>query len=164
MEELELISLGMCKGACMSQATAVDHGLRLAALWTAWLLLMLFHVELGLMPLFHGLPVEIESQVSTARVPLLFAAMLLYFLLPLAALLLLVQARSATRSWAGSKPVRAVQFWFSVVYSVSNGFHLIADIRIPDSRLDQVALMLVLTVIGLMINVEAWLWRRSWRQ
>ena len=36
--------------------------LRVAGLWCAWLLLLLFHVELGLMPLFHGASVEIKSQ------------------------------------------------------------------------------------------------------
>ena len=142
----------------MTQAPAIDHGLRLAALWAAWLLVMLYHVELGLMPLFHGLPVEIKSHVPPERLPRLFVAMLLYFLLPLAALLLVVQARSAPTSWAGSSVMRALQFWFSVLYSLTNGLHLIADIRIPDSRRDQVLLMIVLSAIGLLINVEAWLW------
>jgi hypothetical protein len=32
---------------------------------------------------------------------------------------------------------------------------------IPDSRADQVALMLVLCLIGLLINWQGWLW---WRQ
>jgi len=142
----------------MTSAPAIDHGLRLAALWAAWLLLMLFHVELGLMPLFHGLPVVIQSRVPPERVPRLFAAMLIYFLLPLAALLLVVQARTAPGSWAASSLMRALQFWFSVLYSLSNGLHLVADIGIPDSRRDQVVLMLVLSAIGLLINIEAWLW------
>ena len=142
----------------MPTGAAIDHGLRLAALWAAWLLLMLFHVELGLMPLFHNLPVAIKSHVPPARLPRLFAAMLVYFLLPLGALLLVVQACTGAASWAGSWLMRGAQFWFSVVYSLTNAVHLIADIRIPDSRRDQVALMLVLTAIGLLINVEAWLW------
>ena len=145
----------------MAAAPAVDHGLRLAALWGAWLLLMLYHVELGLMPLFHGLRVEIESHVAPERVPQLFWAMLIYFLLPLAAMLLVVHAISAPLGWSAAGPWRGAQFWFSVVYSISNGLHLLADIRIPDSRLDQVALMLVLSVIGLLINLEAWLWWRA---
>ena len=142
----------------MTTAPAIDHGLRLAALWAAWLLLMLFHVELGLMPLFHGLPIEIKSRVPPGRVPQLFAAMLVYFVLPLAAMLLVVQARSAPGSWAGSSLMRGLQFWFSVLYSLSNGLHLIADIRIPDSRRDQVVLILMLSAVGVLINIEAWLW------
>jgi hypothetical protein len=39
--------------------------------------------------------------------------------------------------------------------------HLIADIRIPDSRSDQVILMVMLTGVGVLINREAWLWWRA---
>lgn len=145
----------------MSSPAAIDHGVRLAALWTAWLLLMLYHVELGLMPLFHGLPVEIESQVPAKRVPRLFLAMLIYFVLPMLALLLVVHALSAPGSWSGTGPWRASQFWFSVLYSITNVMHLIADIRIPDSRTDQVILMGLLTGVGVLINREAWLWWRA---
>ncbi|MCP9838827.1 hypothetical protein KBY84_15095 [Cyanobium sp. N.Huapi 1H5] len=48
-------------------ATAIDHGLRLRSLWIAWLLAMLFHVELGLMPLFHGISPEIHGHLAAAR-------------------------------------------------------------------------------------------------
>jgi hypothetical protein len=83
---------------------------------------------------------------------------MVYFLLPLAALLLVVHAHSAPDSWSNQPIWRAVQFWFSVLYSITNLLHLIADVRIPDSRADQVALMVVLTIIGLLINLESWLW------
>ena len=39
--------------------------------------------------------------------------------------------------------------------------HLVADILVPDARMDQIVLMLALTVFGLLINVEGWRW---WRQ
>ena len=136
----------------------MDHAFRLAGLWIAWLLVMLYHVELGLMPLFHGLPVEIKSKITAGRLPRLFTAMMVYFLFPLAALLLVVHAHSAPASWSNQPIWRAIQFWFSVLYTVTNLLHLIADVRIPDSRADQVVLMVVLTIIGLLINLEAWLW------
>lgn len=122
---------------------------------------MLYHVELGLMPLFHGMAVEIESHVPVERVPRLFLAMLIYFVLPMVALLLVVHAISAPSSWSGTGPWRAAQFWFSVIYSITNVMHLIADIRIPDSRSDQVILMALLTGVGVLINREAWLWWRA---
>ena len=50
----------------------IDHALRLRSLWFCYLLAMLFHVDLGLMPLFHGLSPEIESQVPETRLPLVF--------------------------------------------------------------------------------------------
>lgn len=141
----------------------IDHALRLRSLWTCWLLAMIFHVDLGLMPLFHGLSPEIESHVDPALLPLLFTAMLIYFLIPLGSILLI--------SWQASDPAsaglrwphawRRVHFWISVAYTVSNVPHLLADILVPDSRTDQVALMVVLVLLGLLINREGWIW---WRQ
>jgi hypothetical protein len=145
------------------RAQSIDHALRLRTLWLAYLLAMLFHVDLGLMPLFHGLSPEIESQVPPTRLGILFWAMLVYFLVPLGALLRI--------TWAASQPTRPghwlrwrrTHFWISVFYTLTNIPHLIADILVPDSRGDQVALMAVLLLIGLLINSEAWAWWREGR-
>lgn len=141
----------------------IDHGLRLRSLWTCWLLAMIFHVDLGLMPLFHGLSPEIESHVDPALLPLLFTAMLVYFLIPLGSILLISwqasDPASAGRRWPSAW--RRIHFWISVAYTVSNVPHLLADILVPDSRTDQVALMVVLVLLGLLINREGWIW---WRQ
>lgn len=142
----------------MEQLGWNPHAMRLAGLWLAWLLVMLFHVELGLMPLFHGLSVQIKSEVPASRLPRLFLAMLLYFLIPLFALLAVVHAIADPAGWSATLPWRAGQFWLSVVYSLSNGIHLLADVRIPDSRGDQVLLMVILTLIGLLINQQSWAW------
>ena len=142
----------------MTDSSSIAYAVRLGGLWAAWLLVMLFHVELGLMPLFHGLSVEIKSQVASSRVPRLFLAMLFYFLLPVGALLVAVHAIADPNGWSASPAWRGAQFWFSLVYSITNVIHLIADIRIPDSRTDQVILMGVLTLIGLLINQQAWAW------
>ena len=139
----------------------IRHAQRLIALWIAWLLAMLFHVDLGLMPLFHGQSPEIHGHVPDSQLPLLFGAMLGYFLLPLIAIVLIAYADSAATPATAWRPWRRVHFWFSVVYSVTNLPHLLADILVPDARLDQIVLMLALTVFGLLINVEGWRW---WRQ
>jgi hypothetical protein len=140
---------------------AINYGLRLVVLWLAWILAMLFHVDLGLMPLFHGQSAEIHGHVPTALLPMLYAAMLGYFLLPLLALVLTGYAASAAEPQRSWRAWRRLHFWFSVVYSVTNLPHLLADILVPDSRVDQIVLMAVLTAIGLVINVEGWRW---WRQ
>jgi len=119
---------------------------------------MLFHVQLGLMPLFHGHSVAIETSVDPSRLPLVYWAMLGYFLIPLAALLLIAWAASDRLGTTHWRSWRRWHFWLSVIYSVSNLLHLIADIVVPDSRPDQVALMLILLLIGLLINRQAWLW------
>jgi hypothetical protein len=43
---------------------AVNYREKIIALWTVFLLGILFHTQLGLMPLFHGLSV-FESQKAT---------------------------------------------------------------------------------------------------
>jgi hypothetical protein len=139
----------------------IDHALRLRSLWLCYLLAMLFHVDLGLMPLFHGLSPEIESKVPQTQLPLVFWGMLIYFLIPLASILLIAWAASDPEGEARWRPWRRLHFWISVVYTVTNIPHLIADILVPDSRADQVLLMVVLLVIGLLINAEGWRWWRS---
>ena len=140
---------------------SIDRGLRLRTLWISWFFCMLFHVDLGLMPLFHGQSPEIESHVPAEQLPLVFGAMFGYFLVPLVALILIAYAASAPCLSQRWRPWRRLHFWLSVVYSATNIPHLIADILVPDSRLDQVLLMVAMVVIGLLINVEAWRW---WRE
>jgi len=125
---------------------------RLRGLWLAWFLCLLFHTDLGLMPLFHGLSPEIESQVPPERLPVVFWAMLLYFLLPLLALLLTTYVEPAGRRW------RWLLFGLGVAYTITNIAHLVVDVLIPDSRGDQVLLMAVMVLIGGLINREGWRW------
>ena len=136
----------------------IDHGLRLRHLWIAYLLAMLFHVQLGLMPLFHGQSAQIESAIEPSWLFLLYWGMLLYFLIPLASLLLITYATGAADHRLRWRPWRRIHFWTSIVYTVTNVVHLIADIVIPDARSDQVFLMAILLLIGLLINREAWGW------
>ena len=140
---------------------SIDRALRLRTLWVSWFFCMLFHVDLGLMPLFHGQSPAIESQVPLERLPQLFGAMLAYFLVPLAALLLIAYAASAPEQSQRWRPWKRIHFWLSVAYTATNVPHLTADILVPDSRLDQVLLMVAMVVIGLLINVEGWRW---WRE
>jgi hypothetical protein len=140
---------------------SIDHALRLRSLWLTWLLAMLFHVDLGLMPLFHGISPEIHSHVNPGKLPILYIAMLGYFLVPLVAILLIAYAASDPDHAHAWRPWRRIHFWMSIVYTVTNFPHLIADILVPDARLDQIVLMVALVVFGLLINGEAWRW---WRQ
>jgi hypothetical protein len=135
--------------------------LRVGALWAAWLLVMLFHVELGLMPLFHGCSVEIKTKVRPDRLARLFLAMLVYFVVPVLAMLLAIHAASDPLAWSASGAWRAFQFLLACLYTITNIAHLFADISIPDSRFDQVLLMVVLTGIGLLLNWETWRWWQS---
>ena len=147
-------------GEEVNKAT-IDHALRLRSLWVAWFLCMLFHVQLGLMPLVHGQSPQIESQLSLKWLPMLYWSMLIYFLIPLVAIILIAYAASdyvAPQRW---RPWRRGHFWLSMVYTVTNIPHLLADILVPDSRTDQVLLMAFMVMLGLLINLEGWRWWRG---
>jgi len=131
---------------------------RLSQLWLAWFLALLFHTDLGLMPLFHGRSPEIESHVDPAQLPLVFWAMLIYFLMPLLVLLLNSYAATSRGGW---RRWRWFHLGLGAVYTITNIAHMTVDILIPDSRADQVFLMAVMVVIGLLINVESWRWCRA---
>ena len=168
-----MVTLGLATH--VSVISRIDHGLRLRSLWLSWLLAMLFHVDLGLMPLFHGISPQIKGQVADSQLPGLFATMLGYFLVPLAAGVGIAYACSNPTNQRGKGPKRQRQsrrksrghpwrlahVWLSLIYSLSNMVHLVADILVPDSRADQGALMGVMVAIGLLINREAWLWWRK---
>jgi hypothetical protein len=140
-----------------------DRSLRLRCLWQCWFLALLFHTDLGLMPLFHGLPVAIESQVNPGAVPLILWAMLAYSLVPLASLILITYAETAANQEQGWWWWRPCHLWLSLLYTLTNACHLGVDMVIPDSRGDQVVLMAVMLAIGLLINREALLWCRGRR-
>lgn len=140
---------------------SLRHGLRLISLWLVWLLAMLFHVDLGLMPLFHGQSPEIHSQVAASALPWLFGAMLGYFLVPLIAVVLIAYACTSAGPPQRWQSWRRLHLAISVIYTITNLPHLIADIVVPDSRLDQILLMVALVLVGLLINLEGWRWWRS---
>ena len=141
----------------------IDRIRRLIGLWVSWLLALLFHVELGLMPLFHGVSPEIQTKVPHAELPVLYWAMLIFFALPVVALMLTSYAPEGPIHPGVWKHWPRIQFWFSVVYTVANGMHLISDIVVPDGTGDQVALVAGMMVIGLLINREGWCWWQECR-
>jgi hypothetical protein len=139
----------------------MNYAVRLRTLWVVWFLAMLFHVDLGLMPLFHGRSPEIHAHVSEQALPWLFGAMFAYFVVPLVALILIAYADSHVASSQTWRSWRRIHFYLSLVYTVTNVPHLIADVVVPDARIDQILLMAVMVIVGVLINREGWLW---WRQ
>ena len=102
---------------------------------------------------------HLEGLNPLERLPVVFWAMLLYFLVPLAAFLAIAYADGyGSRPW---RRWRWFHFGLGIVYSITNIAHLVVDILIPDSRSDQVLLMGVMVLIGLLINVESWRWCRA---
>jgi hypothetical protein len=123
---------------------------KITALWTAFLLGTLFHTQLGLMPLFHGQSI-VESAVKTNLDPI-FWGMLLFFAIPLFALI--------APTFTENRVYRRAHFWLTVVYSVFNFFHIVADLFVQPIAWYQIALMVILFMIGLTLNLVAYGWMR----
>jgi hypothetical protein len=123
---------------------------KITALWTTFLLGTLFHTQLGLMPLFHGQSIA-ESQQTTNLDPI-FWGMLLFFFLPMLAIIGV--------NFSESRSFRKAHFWLTIIYSVLNFAHLVADLLVSPIAWYQIALMTILLIIGLILNVVSYQWLR----
>lgn len=120
---------------------------KINALWTSFLLGTLFHTDLGLMPLFHNMQVE-QSQ-ATGNLNGIFGFMLVFFVLPMLAIILL--------TFTDAKPFRTFHFGMTIAYSLMNLSHLIADIVVL-APWYQLVLMSLLLLIGLLLNLVSFQW------
>lgn len=126
---------------------------QIIALWVVFLLGLLFHTQLALMPLFHGLDVLAPhghtATSITEIVPVLWG-MLAFFVLPLVAIL--------ATALTPSRRFRQVHFGGTLLYTVLNIGHLIADLVIPPIAWYQIVLMVLLVVVGLLLNFIGYRW------
>ena len=120
---------------------------KISALWISFLLGTLFHTDLALMPLFHDL--EVEHSHAGDHINVLFGFMLIFFVLPMLAIII--------PTFTTAKPYRTFHFGFTVVYSILNLGHLIADIMV-EAPWYQVILMGLLLLIGLLLNLVSFQW------
>lgn len=125
-------------------------------LWTVFLLGTLFHTQLALIPLFHGLSVlaphgQVAADIS--EISTILWLMLAFFAVPLMAIVGVC--------FTPSRRYRVGHFWLTVVYSVLNLAHLVVDLTIPPVAWYQVALMTLLFLVGLMLNLVAYQWAKE---
>jgi hypothetical protein len=132
---------------------AVNYRERIIALWTVFLLGTLFHAQLGLMPLFHGLPI-LESQKATNinDISGIMWLMLGFFVLPMLAILL--------TAFTDFKRYRIIHFSLTIFYSIMNLLHLVLDLFVQPVLWYQIALMALLFCVGLLLNITAFKWMR----
>ncbi|MBU7586706.1 MAG: hypothetical protein KAF91_28240 [Nostoc sp. TH1S01] len=126
---------------------------RIITIWTVFLLGLLFHTQLGLMPLFHGLSVA-ESQHASqmSDISVILWLMLGFFTLPILAII--------ATSFTESKRYRVLHFALTVVYSVMNLLHLVADLLVQPILWYQITLMVILLLIGLLLNLVSFQWMK----
>ena len=120
---------------------------KINALWTAFLLGTLFHTDLGLMPLFHNM--QVEHSHAAGNLNQIFGFMLIFFVLPMLAII--------APTFTDAKSYRTLHFWLTVVYSILNLGHLIADIVVL-APWYQLLLMVLLLLIGLLLNLVSFQW------
>jgi hypothetical protein len=125
---------------------------QIITLWLVFLLGLLFHAQLGLMPLFHNLSVAEFSAQSTAEIAPIMWLMLGFFTLPIAAII--------ATAFTDSQRYRIVHFGLTIVYSVLNFFHLVADLIVQPIVWYQIALIAILLVIGLLLNLVSYQWMK----
>ncbi|MFN6568742.1 hypothetical protein A6770_26430 [Nostoc minutum NIES-26] len=129
----------------------VNYREKIITLWVVFLLGLLFHTQLGLMPIFHGLSV-IESQTATSigDISGIMWLMLGFFVLPMLAII--------ATTFTDSRRYRVIHFGLTVFYSVMNLIHLVADLLLPQVIWYQIVLVVLLFLIGLLLNFVAFQW------
>ncbi|WGV25650.1 hypothetical protein [Halotia branconii] len=132
---------------------AINYRQRIIALWTVFLLGTLFHTQLGLIPLFHGLSV-VESQKATNinDISVVMWLMLGFFVLPMLGIIV--------TAFTDSKSYRTIHFGLTVFYSIMNLLHLVLDLFVQPVLWYQIALMALLFFVGLLLNITAFKWMR----
>jgi hypothetical protein len=139
----------------MTRINSINYRERIIALWTVFLLGTLFHTQLALMPLFHGIDVgmmrHIHQQTATmAEIQPVLWGMLLFFILPMLAII--------ATAFYQFKGYRVFHFGLTLVFSVLNLFHLVADLLVKPIFWYQIVLMSLLLGIGILLNVVSYQW------
>jgi hypothetical protein len=132
---------------------AIKYPEKIIVLWMVFLLGLLFHTQLGLMPLFHGLEV-VESQAqSMAEIAPILWLMLAFFVLPMGAII--------ATAFTAAKRYRSLHFGLTLLYTILNFSHLTADLMVQPTIWSQNALMMILLAIGLLLNRVSFQWMRE---
>ena len=120
-----------------------------------FLLGTLFHTQLALMPLFHGIDVAMmahhhQESATIAEITPILWGMLLFFVLPMLAIV--------AAAFYQFKNFRTLHFGLTLVYTVLNLAHLVADLLVDPIAWYQIVLMLLLLVIGILLNLVSYQW------
>jgi hypothetical protein len=134
----------------------MNYPSKIITLWAVFLLGMLFHTQLGLMPLFHGVGVARAVHDTAETVSMVLWLMFGFFAIPMGAMMGTVFTRN--------QRYRIGHFWITVIYSVLNFFHAAADLTVQPIVWPQIALMVLLFGVGLLLNGVAFQWMKSGQQ
>ncbi len=125
---------------------------KIIALWTVFLLGTLFHTQLALMPLFHGLSVAESHTHEFLDLSYILWFMLGFFMVSMIAIV--------ATAFNDSKRYRVIHFCLSIFYSVMNLLHLVADILVKVAGY-QIVLMVFLLIVGILLNIVSFQWMQE---
>jgi uncharacterized protein len=133
----------------VKQLNQLSSQQKIIALWALFLFGMVFHVQLGVMPIFYGQNVAIPGSHGIAPHQDLWL-MLGFYVLPMLAILgtLLTESRS----------FRLVHFGLTIFYSVMNILHIGFDLTVNPIEWYQILLVSVVFIIGIVLNFVALDW------
>lgn len=137
----------------MGKSVKTNFATKIITLWATFLLGLLFHTQLGLMPLFHGLSIAEPQAGSPTDISLILWLMLAFFALPMLAMILCL--------FTNKKSFIKLHLGLTVLYTVLNIAHLVADLLVTPIVWPQIALMVILLLIGLILNVVSWQWLKA---
>ena len=132
----------------------ISYQEKIIALWTVFLLGTLFHTQLGLMPLFHGQDIAIADSHNNLNIAYILWGMLGFFVLPMFAIIIMV--------FNDSKRYRIIHLGLTIFYTVLNFLHVVLDLGVTPIVWSQIALMIVLFLIGLLLNIVSLQWLRAY--
>lgn len=143
----------------MNSKAQLGYQVKIVSLWIVFLLGTVFHTQLALMPLFHGLDVAIvahqhdvgSSQTIAEIAPILWG-MLAFFAIPMMAIV--------ATAFSTSQRYRVCHFWLTMVYTVLNFLHVVLDLFVEPLFWYQIALMTFLFCLGILLNFTAYRWMR----
>ncbi|MDJ0697485.1 hypothetical protein [Mastigocoleus sp. MO_188.B34] len=122
-------------------------------LWVVFLLGTIFHTQLALIPLFHGVSVTVHENHETSNLLLILWLMLAFFILPMLAIV--------STTFINSKRYRVIHFGLTVFYSIMNLFHVGLDLLVTPIAWYQITLMLFLLIVGLLLNIVSFQWMKE---
>ena len=138
----------------MQNPSTTTLPIKISFLWVVFLLGTLFHTQLALMPLFHGVSVTESHMHEAISVGTVMWFMLFFFSLPLLAI--------AGCVLTPLRRFRSLHFGMTLVYTGLNLAHLILDAMIAAPGY-QLALMGLLLLTGLVLNWLSYRWLKSAR-
>lgn len=133
-----------------------NNRIKIVTLWGVFLLGLLFHTELALMPLFHGIAVNDSSEAqSIESIGWILWLMLAFFVIPM----FMMVGTVFTESYSFKKS----HYGTTILYSILNLVHLLADLQVKPIYWYQIVLMAILFLVGLLLNLVSWQWLKQHR-